>query len=88
MYFRALPAPAFTTETDGDGNFTLDLPPDGHLYAVAASVRRTDADGVTRTLRWIVRLSVAQRTGHTLLHLDDNNTLTSASEDSVVHTAD
>lgn len=86
--FRALPTPAVTTGTDPAGSFTLDLPPDGQPYAVAASVPQTAPDGSVRVRRWLVRLSDGQRNGHMPLRLDDDNALSSASADSVVHAAD
>ena len=84
VFFHALPAPAVTAETDAAGTFVLDLPADGQPYIVAASV--PTSDGSTR--RWLVRLSPAQRSGHAPLRLDDSNTLTSGSEDSLVHATD
>ena len=86
VYFHALPDAAVATAADDAGNFTLDLPPDGRPYVVAADAPRPAGEG--RAHYWLVRLSPEQRSGHEALRLDDGNSLASASDDSLVHTAD
>lgn len=86
VFFRALPEPTVAMAADDAGNFTLDLPLDDRPYVVAADAPRPA--GEDRARRWLVRLTPAQRSGHETLRLDDGNSLSSASDDSLVHAAD
>ena len=87
FYFHGLPAPAVTTDTDAQGNFTLTMPPGDEPYAVAASGRETAGDGSVRSRYWLVRLSPAQRAGRDGLRPDDGNVSSSAAG-SLIHTAE
>ncbi len=87
-YFHGLPAPTVATDTDGQGGFTLTLPPGEEPYAVAACARHTADDGTTALRYWLVRLSPAQRAGHESIRLDEKNVSSAPAPESLIHTAD
>ncbi len=88
VYFHGLPEPAVATDTDGQGGFTLALPPGEEPYAVAACARQTADDGTVRSRYWLVQLSPAQRAGRESIRLDEKNVSSAPAPESLIHTAD
>ena len=88
VYFRGLPEPVLTADTDAQGEFTLPLPPGEEPYAVAACARQAADDGAVRSRYWVVKLSPAQRSGRESVRLDGGNVSFSPAAESLIHTAD
>ncbi len=79
-YFRDLPEAAATADTDPAGEFTLDLPP-GEAFAVAASVPQA-----TRTLYWLVKVSIGGEGQENIVLTGDNETSTHSPESLILTT--
>ena len=85
FYLDEMPKPTGITQTDSQGRFFFNVPPDGD-FAVVAGVERNENDS-TKRYYWFIPVSVASEPTKEVL-LSNNNLSSQGSADSLVLTID
>ena len=84
FFFENLPNPIATTQTDANGEFSLQIPTDGQ-YVIGAQAQR-DVGGSTEYYYWMIQVSLNGAPNKSIM-MSNNNLSTAQSPDSLIDTA-